>query len=247
MTHLISVAAFSLAKKPFRQNQDSILPPKKINNGYLFAVADGVGGYPGGELASNIVISHLNGINKESDLLNADNLFLSLKDKVFGLSEFNSELSKASTTLTYCYANDDGLHIGHIGDCRLYIKNKNKLIQLTKDHTQHQRLIDEGIYTKKELKGKSGSNLITTAISHAIEMNYDNFFIPKEKLHSDENIISLFIMSDGSHHFWEQRPRFSEQTMRDSIRFATSLRKRIETKIPSDDYSLIAVNLRLEN
>ena len=57
---MIKLLASSIFSYPLNlKNQDSILGPIEISNGYLFAIADGVGGYEGGELAANIAISSL--------------------------------------------------------------------------------------------------------------------------------------------------------------------------------------------
>ncbi|RAZ00898.1 serine/threonine-protein phosphatase, partial [Enterobacter hormaechei subsp. xiangfangensis] len=53
----------------------------------------------------------------------------------------------------------------------------------------------------------------------------------------------LIVMSDGAHHFWEKRPRFSVNTLSEPSRFCSSLKKRIENGPPIDDYSVIAVKL----
>ncbi|MDE9567333.1 serine/threonine-protein phosphatase, partial [Xenorhabdus bovienii] len=60
-----------------------------------------------------------------------------------------------------------------------------------------------------------------------------------------EGVLDLYIMSDGAHHFWEKRPRFSDNTLRNPIRFASSLQKRIEKATPIDDYSLVAASFKV--
>ncbi|MDO4698283.1 MAG: serine/threonine-protein phosphatase [Pasteurellaceae bacterium] len=235
----IASVAISNAQTSERTNQDAILPIKKVENGYLFAVADGVGGYKGGEIASHIAISQLEKVTYSEQIFNVFNASLAL------IKDLPDEMRKASTTLTYGFLTPTGLHIGHIGDCRLYVKEGNKLRQKTKDHTSHQKLLDEGIYTKKELKELSGKNIITTAISNQVEMKYDEIFIPLQELRDENNEVTLYIMSDGAHHFWEHRPRFSDNTMKSVVKFAAALQKRIE-KAPTDDYSLIAVQFKIE-
>ncbi|HCD4875286.1 TPA: serine/threonine-protein phosphatase, partial [Enterobacter hormaechei] len=133
--------------------------------------------------------------------------------------------------------------IAHVGDCRLYVKNNNKLKQLTKDHTQHQMLIDEGIFSSRQLKNAKGKNLLTTAISKTIELDYNMLQIPLSDLYDDNQNLILIVMSDGAHHFWEKRPRFSVNTLSEPSRFCSSLKKRIENGPPIDDYSVIAVKL----
>ena len=234
MLHLISSSTYCFPKELARQNQDHILAPQKYQSGYLFAVADGVGGYKGGEIASQIAIQNL--------MRDPQNVFTQSLAEIKQLPE---EYQRASTTLTFAYLTEEGLHIGHIGDCRLYIKQGNKLRQKTKDHTTHQRLLDEKIYTKKELQEPPGKNIITTAISTQVEMKPDEFFIPIDELKDENNEVFIYIMSDGAHHFWEHRPRFSDATMQSTSRFAAALQKRIE-KAPTDDYSLVAIQFKID-
>ncbi|WP_018652172.1 PP2C family protein-serine/threonine phosphatase [Actinobacillus capsulatus] len=235
----LSTSTFSFPRNSKKVNQDAVLSPVKVGDGYLFAIADGVGGYLGGELASNIAISYLR------EIMDPKFLFNVFKESLNRISKLDSEYKRASTTLTFAYLDDKGLQIGHIGDCRLYIKDGNKLRQKTKDHTSHQKLLDEKIYTKKELACMDGKNVITTAISTQIDMNYDEIFIPINELKDHNNEIFICIMSDGSHHDWSIRPRFSDNTMNNTSRFAAALRKRIE-KNPKDDYSLIYCQFKLE-
>ena len=234
MIKLISSSVFSFPKNEERKNQDALLSPIKQGDKYLFAVADGVGGYKGGEIASQIAIKNL-----EQDPKNVFQATLAV------IKQLPEEYQRASTTLTFGYLAPEGLYIGHIGDCRLYIKQGNKLRQKTKDHTTHQRLLDEKIYTKKELKEQPGKNIITTAISTQVEMKPDEFFIPIDELKDENNEVFIYIMSDGAHHFWEHRPRFSDATMQSISRFSAALQKRIE-KAPTDDYSLVAVQFKID-
>ncbi|WP_026824148.1 PP2C family protein-serine/threonine phosphatase, partial [Arsenophonus nasoniae] len=164
MIELLNCGLFSYGKDDFKENQDSILPPSKIGNGYIFAIADGVGSYKGAKLASQIAINHLSKMVLDHNI-DIDFIFSAIKDEIFKISNENPDLYHSATTLTFCYVNNDNVHIGHIGDTRIYVKNKNKLIQLSKDHTVHQSLLDEKIYTKKELKNIKGKNKLTTAIS----------------------------------------------------------------------------------
>jgi len=243
MFNLISSCNFSYPKEPHRINEDSILTPKKIGNGYLFAVADGVGSYKGADKASKLVINFIDNL-LENNFEDIDFIFYQLKTNISKLSD-NIELSQAATTLTFAYLNKTGLSIGHIGDCRVYVRDGKKLKLLTKDHTQHQKLLDEKIYTKKELKKMEGKNILTTAISKYIEMTFDNIFVPLSKLPIENGKIALFIMSDGAYSFWDTSPRFSEKTMSNIIKFSNSLLRRIEKKSPIDDYSLVSAEFSL--
>ena len=142
MINVIESTCFSFSKSQEKINQDSMLEPKKIADGVVFAVADGVGSYKGADLASQFAIEHLNKIKAKDEILDYSEIFSDVLNKIKDLAIYNSDYEKASTTLTYCFVTDEGVNIGHIGDCRLYIKQGFKLKQLTKDHTKHQQFLD---------------------------------------------------------------------------------------------------------
>ncbi|HHQ2334120.1 PP2C family protein-serine/threonine phosphatase [Enterobacter roggenkampii] len=245
MTNIYSCASFSLPKSTEGLSQDSILLPQRLDGGYLLSVADGVGGYKGGMEASNAAVRVLSSINskvKESDV---GDIFNSVKESITQLSVTNKDLSSAATTLTFCYVNNSGLLIGHSGDCRLYLKNGSKLKLYTKDHTQHQILIDKGLFTAGQLRKLSGGNVLTTAVSAKIKLDYQTIFIDRNDLPLENGVLTMYIMSDGAHHFWEERPRFSLNTLSNPNRFASSLLKRIQKRGPHDDYSLIGVSIKM--
>lgn len=255
MCKLNSILAFSEPRDKFliekkKLNEDSILSPIKKGNGFLFGIADGLGSYIGAQEASNFVCNYL--LNKEK--INHDYLEHSFKtDLKESFNNFISSLphdyNKASTTLSFCLLDNLGLSIWHAGDCRVYIKQGIKLVQLTTDHTQYQQLLDQKIYSKKELAEKNFSqNTLTNAISSFIELNNDYIFIPYDVLKQEYGEdISVLIMSDGAYQFWDQRKYFSKITMSDIIRFGNALKRRIENKGPLDDYTMIGTTFSLKS
>lgn len=243
MISLVETSSFSYPKTLDRTNQDSILAPRKLENGYLLAVADGVGSYSGGENASQIAIGHLESLTEQKTLFNSEELFSEIKNKIINFSQSEEKYSKAATTLTLAFLSSEGLFVSHIGDCRIYIKEGNSLTQLTKDHTQFQKLVDEKIFTKKYLSETKAKSILTTAIAPNVEMYIDSFFIPWDSLPIENHAISLYIMSDGAHHFWEKRPRFSENTMNCMSQFFNSFKRRIERAAPIDDYSTVGISV----
>ncbi|AUY11541.1 PP2C family protein-serine/threonine phosphatase [Aeromonas sp. ASNIH2] len=247
MISMLSCGLFSYAKTSSRTNQDTVLAPHFVKQGYLLAIADGVGSYPGAEHASRgAVQSLLQGIDA-GHIGNLDFLFTSIKNAVSELSEKNALYREAATTLTFAYINSFGLHIGHIGDCRLYINSDSRLEQLTRDHTQHQILLDQNLYSKKELKKLGGKNTLTSAISKDIPLNFQSKFIPMEDLVRDSDEINIYIMSDGAHHHWDLRPRFADSTIKNPNSFTTSLYKRIIRNGPVDDYSLVVAKFKVDS
>lgn len=248
MIKLLSSSAFSFPKEPVRKNEDSILPPRKLGNGFLLAIADGVGSYAGASNASESAIEYLTSLHpaafESPDAV--EQILKQIKDRVSNLSIENTSYYDAATTLTFCYVGEKGITIGHIGDCRVYLKSDRKLLQITKDHTQHQTLIDEGLYKPSELKEASGKNTLTSAISKKINLHFQEIFLSYDEVCAQDGSLSLFIMSDGAYHSWELRPRFLESTLEDPSRFAANLRRRIVRLGPTDDCSLIALKLTIK-
>lgn len=247
MPSLIEASAFSFPKNNDRNNQDSILSPKKVDDGYLLAVADGVGSYPGGGDASRIAIEYLRNVRTKEDLFNAEKILSEIKNRIIKFSKTDDKYSQAATTLTFAFISSEGLMVSHIGDCRVYIREGARLKQLTKDHTQFQKFIDEKAFTKKYLEGTKAKSILTTAIAPNVEMSPDSLFIPKGLLPTESNTLNLYIMSDGAHYFWEKRPRFSVNTMNSISQFSNSFKRRIEKLSPIDDYSYVGLMVSLGN
>ena len=245
MIELLSLSTFSFPKMAERKNEDAVLAPVKKGSGYLFAVADGVGSYAGADLASRAAIETIDSLNPEvwDDDESSDFIFEEIKRRISSLSSIDDGYSKAATTLTFCHVGKGRLRIGHVGDCRAYFREGGRLKQITEDHTQYQRLINEGMYKPSELKKLPGNNSLFSAISRNINLVYQASIIPLADLCEEDGSIDIFIMSDGAYSAWEHRPRFSRGTMENPNRFASNLHRRITRLMPSDDHSLIAVKL----
>lgn len=246
MIYLKSSISFSEAHLESKVlNEDAVLPITETSKGrYLLAVADGVGSYNGASEISNYVTSFL-AHNRNTSHEFFKNIFLDfLKKSIAEESIFEGVNSKAATTLAVCFLDQDGLSVWHIGDCRVYLRSENKLIQITTDHTQYQKLIDKKLYTKRELDSLNvGKNQLTTAISKWIDMMPDTQFYSIENLKKEYgDTLDVYIMSDGLHHFWDMRKRFSPNTMQDVIKFGNAIKRRVERHGSIDDYSLVSAS-----
>lgn len=244
--NVISTASLSYPKTKLRINQDRIFSPRLTGRGLLMAVADGVGSYAGASEASCIAIDVISEINIIENYIDCREIFEDILERIKKKIGEDILLKNAATTLTFCYLMEAGCWVGHIGDCRLYAKIGSKLKQMTKDHTQHQMLLDAGVFTKKQLQDKPGKNVLTTAISAEAEMKCDVFFLSSDDIKCDDETITLYIMSDGAHSSWERRPRFSANTMSDPIKFTNGLMRRIDRQGPTDDYSVVGVMVGLK-
>lgn len=255
MLNIKSVVSFSESRDDIfvenrKDNEDSFVLPACNKGGYVFCVADGLGSYKGALNASRFVCRFLEG-KKNIDHSYLNDLFVDDLKVEFGkyIQSLDKEYIKAATTLSACFLDTSGLSIWHAGDCRVYIKKDKKLIQLTNDHTQYQKLLSKKIYTKKELEAHGiGKNTLTTAISLSTPIEEEYLFISMDDLkHEYGDNLSIIIMSDGAHHFWDLRKRFSAKTMGDIVKFSSALKRRIERFGAIDDYTVVAATFNVQD
>jgi protein phosphatase len=158
------------------------LPEERIHygkdQGYLFVVADGMGGHAAGETASALVIDSL-----ERFVLNTCKWFFQLQgrdgDKV--LAEFQTALQQADarilaeaarhheltgmgSTLTMAYSLNRDLFVAHVGDSRCYLFRDDVLHRLTQDHTMVEELVRHGYIEPDEAAHHRLRHVITNAI-----------------------------------------------------------------------------------
>jgi len=139
----------------------------------LIAVADGMGGHAGGEVASAIAINCLAHLlplltNEAIDLDSKEDLFLNITheidQKILDKSKAEPELSGMGTTLTALSILDNKIELLHIGDSRCYRYRDSKLEQLSYDHTVMQELLDQGRLTPQEVFDHPQRSLLTQAL-----------------------------------------------------------------------------------
>ncbi len=140
----------------------------------LYILADGMGGYNGGEIASklavttakNYIISNYEKTNKDKesllDLVKNASQYANMV--VFEKSKDKEELAKMGTTLDICLVYQNKLFISHIGDSRIYRLRKEFFRKLTKDHSYVQQLVDEGKITKEEGMNHPKKNMLMKAL-----------------------------------------------------------------------------------
>ena len=130
-------------------NQDSVYAGPR-----LLAVADGMGGHAGGEVASKVVIAAVAPLDDDEpghDLLaQLEDALLAGNDAIIELVAQEPELSGMGTTLTAVLFAGTRLGLAHVGDSRAYLLRDGTLTQITKDDTFVQSLIDEGRLTEEE-------------------------------------------------------------------------------------------------
>ena len=149
------------------------LGPKTRNedSGYagphLLAIADGMGGTVGGDVASAITIKTVRALDSagHSDPLRAlRQAAVDANSRIAAQIQADPHLEGMGTTLTAILFQDGSGHLAHIGDSRAYLLRGGQLKMITKDHTFVQTLIDEGRITPEEAEHHPHRSLIMRAL-----------------------------------------------------------------------------------
>ena len=147
----------------------------------LFAVADGMGGHQGGEVASRIALETLERMSPSGDgEPHLADVVKHANRNVLEAASKDPRLAGMGTTLTAALALDDGIHVAHVGDSRAYLLRDGDLRQLTIDHTVVQRLVDEGRITRNEADIHPQRSILTRALGVDQEVTVDEAVVDVE-------------------------------------------------------------------
>lgn len=152
-----------------KNNEDAV---KCINfnsddKGFLAIVADGMGGHKSGEVASKMATEIIPEVYYQSDSAIPAALqeaFKAANNAILEKSRSSSQYNGMGTTCTALAIVGDKAFFAHVGDSRLYLFRDNELIQLTKDHTIVQKMIDEGTLSKAQARDYPQKNVIWQAM-----------------------------------------------------------------------------------
>ena len=200
-----NLKSFGLSFTGRRQNNEDAFLIHQINKDFrFFAVADGMGGAEGGEIASNEVLRKIKEFLTESDESLTEvtdlkpllvKLFQFAQEAIHEIINTRTELKGMGSTLTAMLLYKDHYVWGNIGDCRIFRVENNQINQITEDHTYiqeynktHEEPLSPGIV-------KQYGNVITRVIDGGKDLP-DIFPDNEDSLKIPEN--SLFILcSDG--------------------------------------------------
>jgi serine/threonine protein phosphatase PrpC len=144
------------------RNEDAYLIDEPV-----FAVADGMGGHRGGDVASSLALESLQAPDEGTSGEDFQRLVAQIKEanqRVLERGEADRDLRGMGTTLTVILAADGKAHVAHVGDSRAYMLRDEKLQQLTEDHTLVQRMVREGRLTEEEAHTHPQRSIVTRAL-----------------------------------------------------------------------------------
>jgi serine/threonine protein phosphatase PrpC len=147
----------------------------------LHVLADGMGGYNAGEVASSIAVKTVMELASEAcnredrSAPEADTGLMRqtivLRDAItrankiiYQTAHSQSSCEGMGTTIVACLFYDDRISIAHVGDSRLYRMRNNVLEQITLDHSLLQELVDRGFYSREEAERSTNKNYVTRAL-----------------------------------------------------------------------------------
>lgn len=137
-------------------------------NGLVSIVCDGMGGHVGGATASRIAVStiaeHLTEVYYDDPRIAIGESIDKANQAVLRKTEEQPELKGMGSTCVLLLVRDGKVYIGHVGDSRIYLVRSKKIIQLTKDHSFVQMLVDCGEITKEQAEHHPRKNEITNAL-----------------------------------------------------------------------------------
>lgn len=154
-------------------NEDSVALDQSVG---LAVLADGMGGYNAGEVASQMLTSFIcaelgrwlkesGGSARATDVRRAMDICVDNANRaIFNAANTNPRYAGMGTTLVLGVFLEEGLLLGHVGDSRAYRLRNGQLTQISRDHSLLQEQIDAGLLTPEEAVYSSNKNLVTRAV-----------------------------------------------------------------------------------
>ena len=155
-------------------NEDYFYISNSLDEVQLYILADGMGGYNGGEIASKLAVqtaknyieNNFKDIEKDKDsiiqLLGSSMEYANMV--VYEKAKSTPELQGMGTTLEICLIYNNKVYIGHVGDSRVYRIRKQFIRKLTQDHSYVQKLVKEGTITKEQAEHHPQKNMLMKAL-----------------------------------------------------------------------------------
>ena len=166
-------------------NEDAIGSQPEIG---LWVLADGMGGYNAGEVASGIAVKTILEMvtaacktEKRGDIESGTGYMrqtIVLRDAIHRANKVINQTAQSQpqcegmgTTLVASLFYDNKVSIAHVGDSRMYRLRGNRFEQITMDHSLLQELVDRGFYSQEEAQRSTNRNYVTRALG--VEANVD--------------------------------------------------------------------------
>ena len=176
-------------------NEDTIAVDPDIG---LLVLADGMGGYNAGEVASGIAVTSivklvrehveredLSTVDSDSGLSRANIVLRDAVDRankiIYQTAHSEAQCAGMGTTVVAALFFDNRVIIAHVGDSRLYRQRGDQFEQVTLDHSLLQELVDRGFYSSRHAQRAANKNYVTRALGVEPNVEVDIQQVPVSK------------------------------------------------------------------
>ncbi|MBY0577568.1 MAG: Stp1/IreP family PP2C-type Ser/Thr phosphatase [Burkholderiales bacterium] len=231
LSQVLEIASQSDAGRVRSHNEDSIACDPAMG---LVVLADGMGGYNAGEVASGIAVTLISSGMKEvlkridparKDAKNGERFgsrmlrdqVIAANSAIFNAAQSKPEYAGMGTTLVAALFYDDRVSVAHLGDSRMYRLRGEQLDLLTHDHSFLQEQLDRGVLTPEEARVSKHKNIVTRAlgVEQDVEVEVGSFDILPEDIY--------LLCSDGLNDMLEDEEiRFAVHTLRSNLKLAAN-------------------------
>jgi PPM family protein phosphatase len=187
LTDKVEIVCKSDVGRNREHNEDSVGSSPSMG---LAILADGMGGYQAGEIASAIAVSSILetlqiqfkaaaeapqtepvfGLSPQGQWL--ESAIIEANSKIFRAAQEKAQYAGMGTTVVAALMHDNIISIAHVGDSRLYRLRDEALELITEDHSLVRELVAKGFYTEEEARKATNKNVVTRAlgVSESVEV-----------------------------------------------------------------------------
>ena len=240
---------FAISRRGGRNNNDDYCGYIKSQGGLFLALADGLGGYTGGQTASRIAVTAALSVAAQSRTDDDPEIIVGKAMKAAHLAVLDKqnespEISHMRTTMAAMFIDSDGkTNYAHVGDSRIYIFRDGDILRRTLDHSVPQLLVSSGKLKEEKLRSSASRNQLLHSLGdpkdEEVEYGADITLMPGD---------ALLLCSDG---FWQYvyegdilaTLKWALTTKRWVLRMEDILHDATEDKKGNDNYSALAAIL----
>lgn len=143
----------------------------------VYVVADGMGGHAAGEVASHILVKSVQADLSGREGIREAELCDSIRHanhEILATVAENPDCQGMGTTATVLHLEEGQAFWAHVGDSRLYLLRSGQLMQITRDHSYVEDLVEHGEITEAEARNHPQKNMLTRAVGVEEELEVDS-------------------------------------------------------------------------
>ncbi len=240
----VDVAVGSASRVGGRDHQEDAVLARPIGDGgnaWLLAVADGMGGHEGGEVASRLAIetlgSHFSADVPQDVALELKRAYRSANERVWSEGG-DASPGHMGTTLVAAVVNGAYLTVANVGDSRAYLIRGSQVLQLTQDHSLVAEQVEKGELPAGSERQSPQRNVLTAAVGTTERLDrklpavYELTLLPEDR---------LLLCSDGFYDVIEQREYAAQLAGDDPETISMSLTSLAEQRGTTDNVSAVVL------